>query len=616
MSSVSGGQADISFSTDHAAIPAAEGYTVIIKAFDKGDQLLEQRSLANVAFGQLLLCSGQSNMYRSLDLIQRTSVIVSPSSGAITANKGTQEDLADFIGYPNYYKFMTASDLPSDVLKIVQSQTGANELKSFPISGHYMNPVVHVLTVPVLPALNPVDPLNAKDSAYQYVHWNSVGDLRSAYNVTDARNGLVSNVVLSNTSLTCSYMADYLYNRLQVPVGIISASIGGTQIELWQPLRSQVNESSSSPFSTRSSYNAWLNLLPLHAGSLQGNSRPVCQGTNFFADPANPSNFLAVDTVHSPEILACIPRGAQAYSLAYNGMIAPLVNLNPGQVVWDQGEANASLLGTTTAIANYYNDLTNLMSEWGFGQPNAKFPVKAPELNLVQLSNTGHAPDAKTGLSSYSGFGLMRLLQYYALSQKQAASLTGTLAMDGENTLHYWHRDDAGVAMGMSLYDVIQNKKRIETNPVRVTINGLSAVITSGISQFTNFQTSMKTADNISPWSWDINVSASGHASNAPLSCGNDFIVTTTDSSGATKTYPDPISGANPPKVLAVPGSNLINLTLPASASGKITSITYGTADYVQCTFVRSNPTAPAKVQESLPAFRYPAALPTPLVTN
>ncbi len=72
--------------------------------------------------------------------------------------------------------------------------------------------------------------------------------------------------------------------------------------------------------------------------------------------------------------------GPNAYSVLYNGMIAPLAPYGLSGVLWYQGEANAG------APADYARLLPGMMDDWrrAFGRPNLPFMI-------VQLANYGPA---------------------------------------------------------------------------------------------------------------------------------------------------------------------------------------------------------------------------------
>lgn len=174
---------------------------------------------------------------------------------------------------------------------------------------------------------------------------------------------------VGNFSAVAYFFARRLYEELNVPIGIIHSSWGGTRIEAWMS-DATLKETPQSAFWV----NRWQKKVKMakeEASKYQaqlvewerGKTEAVTSGKPAMALPAKPE---ALDPKFAPSGL-------------FNAMIHPLLPAALAGVVWYQGEANAS------RHQEYAPLFISLIKQWrnDFGQPELPFHfVQLPNFNL------------------------------------------------------------------------------------------------------------------------------------------------------------------------------------------------------------------------------------------
>lgn len=166
------------------------------------------------------------------------------------------------------------------------------------------------------------------------------------------------------------WVAENLYNELNIPVGLLKTSVSGTYGESWVPR--EVLESIPSARPRLEEYAAALQKLPEETARWQREKAEHEQAVaearrRGKAEPA-PSFFvrkgpMGPDHFHRP------------YAL-YNGRIAPLMPFAVRGVVWYQGEGNSQ-----KHRAGYYKDiLEGLVGSWREGWQQERLPFLIVQL--------------------------------------------------------------------------------------------------------------------------------------------------------------------------------------------------------------------------------------------
>ncbi|MGZ3757992.1 MAG: hypothetical protein ACXVJE_22955, partial [Mucilaginibacter sp.] len=136
-------------------------------------------------------------------------------------------------------------------------------------------------------------------------------------------------------SAVAYFFAKDLYNRLQVPIGFINSTYGGTPAENWTS--EAVLDSIPGLKNILANYRAALNSLPVRQKNFDDNKADIF--AKFKVDSATAAQ-QHKDIPNRP-LRPINPADRGGPSGLYNTMLAPLIPFAIKGVVWYQGEANA-----------------------------------------------------------------------------------------------------------------------------------------------------------------------------------------------------------------------------------------------------------------------------------
>jgi sialate O-acetylesterase len=186
-----------------------------------------------------------------------------------------------------------------------------------------------------------------------------------------------SSATVGSFSAVAYFFARDLHQRLQVPIGIVNSSWGGTQIESWISERALRSDPAS-----REVFARWQARLDEHPAKMAEHAAAVAKWESEQAAAKSEGRTFTRAAPAKPEGPGSrwLPGGL------YNAMIAPLVPYGLRGALWYQGETNAP------RHAEYGSLFTTLIKQWraDFGQPLPFY--------FVQLANfesgTGNKGDA------------------------------------------------------------------------------------------------------------------------------------------------------------------------------------------------------------------------------
>lgn len=198
-------------------------------------------------------------------------------------------------------------------------------------------------------------------------------------------------------SATAYFFGRELHQQLQVPVGLINSSVGGTPIESWISPETQLASAELKPF-FRATAGENSDLDP--AASKAKYDRDLAA----WQEKAKTAKATGKAVPKRPQDPAAARERRGNVGGLFNGKIAPLVNYRIRGALWYQGEAN-----TTPAKAPFYQHQLPLLvndwrSRWGYEFPMAwaqlpNFtasgrdwpPVREAMLQTLKLPKTGMA---------------------------------------------------------------------------------------------------------------------------------------------------------------------------------------------------------------------------------
>jgi sialate O-acetylesterase len=161
-------------------------------------------------------------------------------------------------------------------------------------------------------------------------------------------------------SATAYFFGRQLHHELDVPIGLIHASVGGTPVEAWTRIESLQSEPDAAPILERYAKGVanFDQATKEHAQKLKEWEEDAKKAVaEHLPEPSKPYNLLMAQTG---------PGHFQSPGGLYNGMIAPLIPYRIRGVIWYQGEDNA-------LRAWQYRKLFPVMinswrNEWGQGE--------------------------------------------------------------------------------------------------------------------------------------------------------------------------------------------------------------------------------------------------------
>jgi len=212
--------------------------------------------------------------------------------------------------------------------------------------------------------------------------------------------------------------------KLQVPVGLINSSWGGTQIESWMSADTLQSDPAFAVVGQR-----WRQALADYPEKLAAYklARPAWDKARAAAAAAGPARLAAFLVANPRPNLPVGPGSPDTPSGLYNGMIQPLIPYSIRGAIWYQGESNARR-------ANEYHRLfAAMITSWRekFGQGDFPF-------FWVQLANYGRPDDPTQETWAY-----LREAQGQALSLP-ATGQAVTIDVGDPKDIHPTNKQEVG----------------------------------------------------------------------------------------------------------------------------------------------------------------------------
>jgi sialate O-acetylesterase len=249
------------------------------------------------------------------------------------------------------------------------------------------------------------------------------------------------------------FFAREIHRRLNVPVGVINSSVGGTRIEAWTALTT-LEQSPAWP----SVQARWQQRLDAHPAAMDRYQRELAEyeqkakaareaGTEPPRPPRKPEGFGS----------RWMPAGL------YNGMVHPVAPLAIRGFLWYQGEANAPQHG------DYTSQLTDLITQWRaeFGQGDLPF-------YFVQLPNLHMRTDPTQQMWAWQ-----REAQQRALVTPHTA-MAVTIDVGEPDNVHPRNKQEVGRRLALLALRRVYGQDVIDSGPIfqRAVVQGDSMLVT------------------------------------------------------------------------------------------------------------------------------------------
>jgi sialate O-acetylesterase len=246
-----------------------------------------------------------------------------------------------------------------------------------------------------------------------------------------------------------------LQAALDVPVGLIHTSWGGTAAELWTSRRVLEGSAELKPLVEQHerSLAAFAETKAKHAQALEEHKKA-----------AEKAKAEGKDAPPAPKA----PKGpGMAPSCLYNGMIAPLLPYAIGGAIWYQGESNAGRAAQYRTL--FPAMITNWREDWGQPGPARDFPFL-----FVQLANF-MGRKAEPG---ESGWAELREAQTMTLSLPKTG-MAVIIDIGDAKDIHPKNKLDVGRRLALAAQHVAYGKDLVYSGPMfdTMTVTGDKACL-------------------------------------------------------------------------------------------------------------------------------------------
>ncbi len=220
-------------------------------------------------------------------------------------------------------------------------------------------------------------------------------------------------------SAVAYFFARKLFQETNIPIGIINASWGGTEIEPWISGKSFA----ALPYELKDHYN----YIPENS-------------------PDSMKIKLATGAVEAGKVQPNLYP-----SILYNGMVSPVVNMPIKGVIWYQGENNAH----AERSGDYYSLFPCLIRDWR-AQWGYEFPFY-----WVQLAN--YKPESTLPVESH--WAELRDAQHHTLSVPNTGEAV-TIDIGEANDIHPRNKQDVGLRLALIALNKTYGQEVVYSGPV------------------------------------------------------------------------------------------------------------------------------------------------------
>jgi len=243
---------------------------------------------------------------------------------------------------------------------------------------------------------------------------------------------------ISQFSAVAYFFGKNLYNQLNVPIGLIQSTWGGSQAEAWMAKEILESEENFKPILTR-----WGKQIGKYPAALEQYKR----NRQKLIDLWKVDSVNAVNNGMAPPRKPGKPEGPGSRnqpSGLYNGMIAPLVPYSFRGVIWYQGESNVK------RAYQYRKLFPALIKNWRALWNAGDFPFY-----YVQLPNLYREPEP-----SKSGWTELREAQLLTLSLLNTG-MAVTIDVGDPTNLHPTNKFDVGIRLSLIALNKVYSRDEI-----------------------------------------------------------------------------------------------------------------------------------------------------------
>lgn len=280
---------------------------------------------------------------------------------------------------------------------------------------------------------------------------------------------------VADFSATAYYFGRDLHKEIDVPVGLVHASVRGTAIEVWMSRDALDANADATPIPGQwprflASWNVerypdpdqhasayWKNAWTYYDDYMARWNKLKKQGV---ADPraAMPEEFVAQFDDHKRLEILLKNDMPGAF---YNAMIAPLTPFTIRGVIWFQGESNALREDVTTA--RYAQLLSAMIDDWRVRWAQGDFPFLIVGLTNFQPKKNHFK----------NGFPLVREAQRQTALKLNNVGFVNTIDLGEANNIHAENKQDVGNRLARVALAQVYGRDVVHTGPVVQSIESV-----------------------------------------------------------------------------------------------------------------------------------------------
>jgi sialate O-acetylesterase len=246
-------------------------------------------------------------------------------------------------------------------------------------------------------------------------------------------------------SAAAYFFGSEIQHELNVPVGLIHSSWGGTTAETWMRL-----EGISSHPELKSILEYWAPILKSKSPELLAYHRKTREweeDVHFVLYAGKP---MLPQYAEPPKLPVRIAFPPTVPSWVFNGMIAPVIPFGIRGVIWYQGESNSG------QAYRYRTLFPALISDWRNAWKEGDFPFV-----FVQLANFGKRPDKPGG----SAWAELREAQLMTLSLPNTA-MASAVDIGAADDVHPRNKQEVGRRLALGALHIAYGKDIVYSGPL------------------------------------------------------------------------------------------------------------------------------------------------------
>lgn len=255
------------------------------------------------------------------------------------------------------------------------------------------------------------------------------------------------------------FFGRHLYKDLNIPIGLISSSWGGTVAEAWTPEPALLANAELAPLVQAAreysgKYPKMLAQWEIDYPKWQASTRPT---------DTRPATTRPTQAPKKPAVPDKNPNLA---AVLYNGMINPIVPYGIKGAIWYQGESN------TGRAAQYTPLLSTMIGSWRQAWNEGDFSFL-----IVQLTAYGKDDVRSLGASTWS---LLRESQVKIANSVPNTGLACIIDIGNPDDIHPKNKQDVGKRLGLVAEKMTYGRNVLASGPVfkEMKVDGNKAIVT------------------------------------------------------------------------------------------------------------------------------------------